>query len=60
MTSHRTVVKLCHGKFRMDIRKKFFTEGVVGHWNRLPRRVVTAPSLLEFKKQLDDALSHMV
>ncbi|KAK4806954.1 hypothetical protein QYF61_027343, partial [Mycteria americana] len=32
----------------------------VGHWNRLPREVVTAPSLSEFKECLDDALSHMV
>ena len=44
----------------MDIRKRLFTEGVVGHWNRLPREVVTAPSLTEFKKCLDNALSHML
>jgi len=33
---------------------------VVGHWNRLPREVATAPSLLEFKEHLDDALRPMV
>ena len=44
----------------MDIRKRFFTERAVAHWNRLPRAVVMAPSLSEFKESLDYALSHMV
>ncbi|KFQ90051.1 hypothetical protein N337_13320, partial [Phoenicopterus ruber ruber] len=51
---------LRQGKFRLDIRKRLFTERVVGHWNRLPREVVTAPNLSEFKEHLDGALSHMV
>ncbi|KAK4818856.1 hypothetical protein QYF61_020075 [Mycteria americana] len=50
-------MKLHEGKFRLDIRKRFFTGGVVGYWNRLPREVVTAPSLPEFKEHLDDAFS---
>ncbi|KFO60899.1 hypothetical protein N302_13306, partial [Corvus brachyrhynchos] len=53
-------LKLCQGRFRLDIRKRFFTQRVVGHWNRLPREVVTAPSLTDFKEHLDNILEHMV
>ncbi|KFW73636.1 hypothetical protein AS28_12199, partial [Pygoscelis adeliae] len=53
-------LKLKEGRFRLDIRKKFFTVRVVRHWNRLPRQVVDAPSLEVFKARLDETLSNLV
>ncbi|KAK4832976.1 hypothetical protein QYF61_026802 [Mycteria americana] len=52
--------KLKEGRFRLALRKKFFTIRVVRHWNRLPREVVDAPSLEVFKARLDRALSNLV
>jgi len=52
--------KLKEGRFRLDIRKKFFTIRVLRHWNRLPREAVDAPSLAVFKARLNGALSNLV
>ena len=52
--------KVRRGRFRLEIRRKFFTQRVVRHWNRLPREVVDAPSLEAFKARLDAALGSLL
>ncbi|KFR13914.1 hypothetical protein N306_05869, partial [Opisthocomus hoazin] len=52
--------KLREGRFRLDIRRTFFTVRVLKHWNRLPREAVEVPALETFKARLDGALSNLV
>ena len=54
------VFKLKEGRFRLDVRGKFFTRSVVRCRHRLPREVVDAPSLEVFKARLDRALGNLV
>ena len=53
-------LKLCQRKFRLDIRKYFFSKTVVMHWHRLPRVVVKLLSLRAFKNHGDVALRDVV
>jgi len=52
--------KLKEGRFRLGIRKKFFTMKVVRYFTRLPREAANAPSLEVFNGRLDGALSNLV
>jgi len=44
----------------LDMRRNFFTQRVMAHWNRLPKEVVEAPTLEAFKARLDEALGSLV
>ncbi|KFV05279.1 hypothetical protein N340_12577, partial [Tauraco erythrolophus] len=53
-------LQLYQGRFRLGIRKHFFTERVIKRWNRLPKEVVESPSLEVFKRRINVVLRHMV
>ena len=53
VTFPQGILKLHQGRFRLDIRKIFFSEKVVMHWSRLLREMVV-------KKLGDVALRNMI
>ncbi|KFU91948.1 hypothetical protein M959_03533, partial [Chaetura pelagica] len=53
-------LKLKESRFRLCIRKRFFTMTAARFWNRLPREVVEAPSLQVCKAKLDETLCSLV
>ena len=53
----RNAFKLKEEKFRLGIRKKFFTVRLVKKWNRFPSDVMDASSLEMLKVRLDGTLS---
>lgn len=47
-------------RFRLDVRKMFFTVRVLSHWNRLSKEVMGPIYLKLFKAWLDGTLSNMI
>ena len=58
MRDHR--LKLHQRRVRLDIKKKLFSERLLTHWHRRPRKLVESLSLEVFKKHEDVALRDMV
>jgi len=52
--------KLKEGRFRLDVRKEFFTQRGLRCWNRLPREAVDAPSLEVLKARLNGTLGSLI
>ena len=59
-SARTTSFKLKESRFRLDVRKKLFTQRVVKHWKRLHREVVDAPSLVVFNVRVYESLKNPI
>lgn len=58
--ARRNGLQLHQERFRLDVRKSFFTGRVLKHQNRLSREVLDSPSLEAFKRHMSIALSNKI
>lgn len=52
--------KLKVERFRLDVRKEYFSQRVMKHRHRLPKEVADAPSLEAIKASLDGLLGSVI
>jgi len=41
------------GRFRLDVRRNFFTKRFIKHWNRMPSEVIESPSMKVCERRVD-------